>query len=71
MTLKVSNYDIHHVLIDNGSSMNILFYDSLVQINLILIQLKKLSSPLVGFAGNTVSAEGVISLPMIAGQTLR
>ena len=29
VTLNIKNYDVHHILIDNESSIDVLFYDAL------------------------------------------
>lgn len=37
MTLNITNYDVHHVLIDNGSLMDVFFYNTLLKISILLI----------------------------------
>lgn len=58
------NYDILRVLIDNGSSMDILFYDIFNKMNLSRDHLQKTSSPLIGFSRDVISMEGMTTLPI-------
>lgn len=34
VTLNIVNYDIHHILIDNRSSLDMLFYDAFIKMGL-------------------------------------
>ncbi|XP_011069645.1 uncharacterized protein LOC105155468 [Sesamum indicum] len=56
------------VLIDNGSSVDIIFSDVLRKMDLGGVRLKPVRTPLVGFGGNEVIPEGVIELPMSLGE---
>ena len=54
ITLFIANYTTRRVLIDNGSSADILCYLAFQQMNLGRDQLRPVYSPLVGFSGMKV-----------------
>ncbi|GAV91426.1 hypothetical protein CFOL_v3_34821 [Cephalotus follicularis] len=56
------------VFLDNGNSANILSLDAFTLMRLPREELKPIQSPLVGFTGDTLRPEGVISLPMMMGE---
>ena len=62
MFLNIINYNIHHLLIDNESLIDILFYDVFSKMNIFSDQLGKLNISLIGFTGDTILVEGVIIL---------
>lgn len=63
----IANYYIRRILVGNGNSINVLFYDAFVRMNLSLERLRKVATPLVGFAGNSVGVEGDITLLVTIG----
>ncbi|XP_011076537.1 uncharacterized protein LOC105160757 [Sesamum indicum] len=66
--MDIANYQIHKVLIDNGSSIDIIFSDVLRKMDLKNVRLKPVRTPLVGFRGSEVVPEGVIELPVFLGE---
>ena len=58
---------MHHVLVDNGSSMDILYYPAFQQMRIDREQLIPTNAPLVGFGGTKVFPLGVITLFVTAG----
>ena len=68
--MTVTKYDIKSVLVDNESSVDVLFYDIFLKINLTR-QLRQISTLLIRFSENLVAAEGEITLPIMVGQKLR
>ena len=54
ITLLIANYITRRVLMDNGSSADILYYPALQQMKLGRDQLRLVNSPLVGFGGMKV-----------------
>ena len=52
---------------DNGSSVNILYYLAFQQMELGRDQLRSVYSPLVGFGGTKVQPVGTITLPVVVG----
>ena len=67
VSLDIANYDVYWVLVDNKSSVDILFYDAFVRMNLYSKLLIKRNTPLIGFLGTMILVEGIISLTIIAG----
>ncbi|KAL2251241.1 UNVERIFIED_CONTAM: Retrovirus-related Pol polyprotein from transposon [Sesamum indicum] len=66
--MDIANYQVHKVLIDNGSSVDIIFSDVLRKMDLGDVRLKPVRTPLVGFGGNEVIPEGVLELPVSLGE---
>ena len=63
----IANYDVKKIFVDNGSSTDILFYSTFFRMWPLTNQLRRISTPLVGFTGDAVTIEGEISLPLTAG----
>ena len=59
---------MRHILVDNESSADILFYDAFSKISILDGHLRPISSPLVGFTGDAIPMEGVITLTVTAGR---
>jgi len=51
ITLLIADYTTRRVLVDNGSSTNILYYPAFQQMRLGQDQLRSVNSPLVRFEG--------------------
>ncbi|XP_075515742.1 uncharacterized protein LOC142550552 [Primulina tabacum] len=64
---RVANYDVLRVFVDNGSSVNVIFKEALVQMDLHEYQLEAVETALFGFAGHAVYPEGKIALPLTLG----
>lgn len=58
VTLNIDDYDVHRVLVDNGSSIDVLFYDALVRMNICHEQLERFDALITGFLGELVPIEG-------------
>ncbi|KAK3021961.1 hypothetical protein RJ639_045656 [Escallonia herrerae] len=67
ITIKAGNFDVKRVLIDNGSSAEILFHDAFKKMNIPTDRLRKMDTPLYGFSNHLVAAEGIITLPVAIG----
>ena len=67
ITLLIADYSTRRVLVDNGSSADILYYPAFQQMNLGQEQLRPVHSPLVGFGGMKVQPVSTISLPVVVG----
>ena len=65
--LLIADYTTRGVLVDNGSSADILYYPTFQQMNLGRDQFRLVHSPLVGFGGIKVQAVGTITLPVVVG----
>lgn len=48
--LNIANYDIHHILVNNESLMNVLFYNAILKMNISFKWLEKLDVPITGFS---------------------
>ncbi|KAK3019643.1 hypothetical protein RJ639_005005 [Escallonia herrerae] len=62
--VRAGNFDVKRVLIDNGSSVEILFFDAFKKMNIPTDRLRKMDTPLYGFSNHPVAAEGIIALPV-------
>jgi hypothetical protein len=67
VTLTVANHRIHRILVDNGSSADILYWLVFQQMGIDHEMIKPFGSPLVGFGGEVVYPIGIISLSVTAG----
>ncbi|XP_075485250.1 uncharacterized protein LOC142524969 [Primulina tabacum] len=64
---RVANYDILRVFVDSGSSVNVIFKDAFVQMDLQSYHLEAVETALFGFVGHMVYPEGEIMLPLTLG----
>ncbi|XP_073300532.1 uncharacterized protein [Primulina huaijiensis] len=64
---RVANYDVLRVFVDNGSSVNVIFKEALIQMDLHEYQLEAVVTALFGFAGHAVYPEGEIILSLTRG----
>jgi len=64
---NIAAWEISRVLIDTGSSADIIFANTFDQMKLSRNQLQPSESPLIGFGGKQIQALGKISLPVSFG----
>ncbi|XP_074369539.1 uncharacterized protein LOC141710961 [Apium graveolens] len=70
ITTKVSTNTVKKIIVDNGSSVDILYYSAYSRMNLGDRKLNTAKgTPLYGFIGNEVKLVGVIDLPVLFGST--
>ena len=62
VSVRVGDYNVHWMLVDNGSSANILYYPAFQQIGINRARLIPTNAPLVGFRGTRVLPVGSITL---------
>nr|XP_023900876.1 uncharacterized protein LOC112012715 [Quercus suber] len=67
ITLLIADYKTRRVLVDNGSSADILYYPAFQQMRIGQDQLRPAYSPLIGFGGMKVQPVGTITLPVVVG----
>ena len=67
ITLFIADYTTRRVLVDNGSSADILYYPAFQQMRLGQDQFRPVNSPLVGFGGMKVQPVDTISLSVVVG----
>ncbi|GAV75731.1 hypothetical protein CFOL_v3_19208, partial [Cephalotus follicularis] len=67
VTLMVELFTTKRILIDSGSSTDILYKHAFDQLKISVDQLKPVKTPLVGFVGEMVNPLGSIDLSVVAG----
>ncbi|XP_048498252.1 uncharacterized protein LOC125496747 [Beta vulgaris subsp. vulgaris] len=68
VTLKISNCLVHRILVDGGSSANILYLSIFEKLMIGWEYLKLVGYPVIGFTGASVVPQGLISLPVRIGE---
>ncbi|XP_077250975.1 uncharacterized protein LOC143890252 [Tasmannia lanceolata] len=71
VTMLVANWEMKKILVDNGSSADILYYHAFEQMMIGADRLKPANSDLFGFSGEVVKVEGQIELPVLIGEPPR
>ncbi|KAL2248189.1 UNVERIFIED_CONTAM: Retrovirus-related Pol polyprotein from transposon [Sesamum indicum] len=66
--LDIANFTVHKVLIDSGSSADIIFKNVVDRMGLENARLEHVKTPLVGFGGSEVASLGTIELPVSMGE---
>ncbi|KAL2235761.1 UNVERIFIED_CONTAM: Retrovirus-related Pol polyprotein from transposon [Sesamum indicum] len=65
--LDIANFTVHKVLVDSGSSADIIFKSVIDKMGLENLRLEPVKTPLVGFGGSEVTSLGMIELPVSIG----
>ncbi|KAK0586997.1 hypothetical protein LWI29_015920 [Acer saccharum] len=68
ITVQIANCRVHHILIDTGSSVDILFKGALEKLNLKNPCYNSYTTPLYGFTGDSVMPIKTHILPVIIGE---
>ncbi|GAV74160.1 hypothetical protein CFOL_v3_17641, partial [Cephalotus follicularis] len=71
VTLLVELFTMKRILIDSGSSTDILYKHAFDQLRIPTDQLKPVKTPLVGFTGETIHPLGSINLSVVVGAAPR
>ena len=69
--LTIANYDVKWYLIDNKSSVDVIFYDSFSRMELSIDRLKPINALLIGFTGDSIKIEEKIELSITVGRPLQ
>ena len=64
----IANNNVHRILVDNGSSMDILYLQALERMGVKVSDLKPSPNPVYDFTGDSVVPLAVISLPVTLGE---
>ena len=64
----IANNNVHRILVVNGSSVDILYFQAFERMGLKVSDLKPSPNPVYDFMGDSVVPLGVISLPMTLGE---
>ncbi|XP_012829108.1 PREDICTED: uncharacterized protein LOC105950302 [Erythranthe guttata] len=67
ISASISNYLVKKILVDGGSSADIIYYGAFEKLGIANAKLAPVKTPLVGFAGHAVEALGEISLVLSLG----
>ena len=67
ITMTIAGFITKRVLIDNGSSADIIYLPAYQQMKIDKEQLRPINIPLIGFIGDKVNPLGVVSLVIEAG----
>ena len=65
--IRIGGYDVKRVLVDQGSETEIMYLDLYKGLNLKPEDLERYDSPLMGFDRRMVVPQGMIRLPIQAG----
>ena len=71
VSIHIEDYNMHKVLIDNGSSADILYYPAFQQMGIGRERLVPTKAPLVGFGGTRVLPLGAVTLSIMIGDYLQ
>ncbi|XP_052193948.1 uncharacterized protein LOC127802273 [Diospyros lotus] len=63
----IAKHPISRILVDSGSSVNLIYWNCFEQMNISQDRLRKVSSPLYSFTGEPVSVAGSVQLPVTLG----
>ena len=67
ISIRVGDYNMHRMLVDNGSSANILYYPVFQQMGIGRERLIPTNTSLVGFGGTRVLPLGAVTLSIMVG----
>ncbi|XP_052185282.1 uncharacterized protein LOC127796919 [Diospyros lotus] len=63
----IAKHPISRILVDSGSSVNLIYWNCFEQMHISQDRLRKVSSPLYSFTGEPVSVAGSVQLPVTLG----
>ena len=65
--VMIKGFNTRRVLVDNGSSADIIYISAFQQLKVDQKRLRPFDSPLVSFSGNKVYPKGIMTLTVTAG----
>ena len=65
--LNIEGFNTKRILMDNGSSTNIIYFPAFQQLKLDEKRLRPFKTPLVSFSGDRVYPKGIITLTVTVG----
>ena len=65
--VMIEGFNTRRVLVDNGSSANIIYLSAIQQLKVDQKRLRPFDSPLVSFSGDKVYPKGIVTLTVTAG----
>uniref|UniRef100_A0A2N9FYE4 Reverse transcriptase n=1 Tax=Fagus sylvatica TaxID=28930 RepID=A0A2N9FYE4_FAGSY len=67
ITINIAGFTTRRVMVDNGSSADILYLPAYQQMRLDKDKLRPMDAPLVGFTGDKICPVGIVTLPIMVG----
>ena len=67
ITIMVEGFNTRKVLVDNGSSADIIYLSAFQQLKVDLKRLRPFESPLISFSGDKVYPKGIVTLTITTG----
>ena len=67
VSIQIEDYNMHRVLVNNGSSVDILYYPAFQQMGISRERLISTNAPFVDFGGTRVLPLGAITLSVMVG----
>ncbi|XP_065017745.1 uncharacterized protein LOC135644205 [Musa acuminata AAA Group] len=71
ISARVANAQVRRIMVDTGSSADILYFDAFQKLGLARENLSPMCSTLTGFTGDSISPLGAITLPLTLGTPSR
>ncbi|RWW52500.1 hypothetical protein BHE74_00041079 [Ensete ventricosum] len=71
ISTRIANARVKRIMVDTGSSTDILYFDVFQKLGLIDKDLVPMISTLIGFTRDTIAPLGITTLPLTVGEELR
>ncbi|KAL1815684.1 hypothetical protein ACET3Z_018258 [Daucus carota] len=68
VNVRIGSRNVHRVFVDNGSSVNLLYYSTFQKMGLLDKDMTRKMTYLYGFTGDAVRVKGTIRLPVTLGE---